>query len=441
MDDNNKLQSRMSRRTFLKGSAAVIASTLAASETGGKFATQGIFAPRVVRAQEPLHVYLAPFAQDAVRSVLPEFEEETGLTVDFEGLPSTSGIDTMSFLATAYASGTSPFDVVSDSDEASTLFMRAGWLLPLDDVIPQEVWDDFTEPMQSVIDVWNSFDGARYRCPHETAIGFFFNRQDWYDEQGLSAPTTWDEVIEVGKVFTDEGQGIWGTTDGLKKPGLMYVFLAHLAAASGGNPFEFDDGTAEAFQFLYDLIHTHKVFPETALNDDYTSQNELYFNDKIAFMRQWPFIINEAEARTDWYAPEKLTVSLPPAGPAGAKTWTGGSGWDIPQFAPNPEGAKELIRFLTRSDIAVKMAREQSFLGSLRTSIIETLESEGHPLAQYWKMYSDADAVIARPFHPKVAQAQIVVEDMASLFLFDQASLADVIRQGKRLIAELDEDI
>ena len=81
----------ITRRTFLKGSAAAIAAALAASEGSGKLATQGVFAPRVVRAQEPLHVYLAPFAQDAVRAVLPEFEEDTGLTVDFEGLPSTSG--------------------------------------------------------------------------------------------------------------------------------------------------------------------------------------------------------------------------------------------------------------------------------------------------------------------------------------------------------------
>jgi len=187
------------------------------------------------------------------------------------------------------------------------------------------------------------------------------------------------------------------------------------------------------------MIYTHKIMPETALNDDYTAQNELYFNDKIAFMRQWPFVINAAEERTDWYAPEKLVVSLPPAGSAGGKTWTGGSGWDIPKFAPNPEGAQELIRFLTRADIAIQLARAQSFLGCLRDSIVTALSAENHPLAQYWQLYADADAVVPRAFHPKVAQAQNVVEDMASLFLFGQASLADVMKEGPRLIAELEE--
>jgi multiple sugar transport system substrate-binding protein len=430
--------SGVSRRTFLKGSAAAIAAALAASNSGN-LKTQGIFAPRVVRAAEPLHVYLAPFAQDAVKKVLPEFESQTGLTADFEGLPSTSGTDTQTLLATAYAAGNSPFDVVSDSDEGGPLFMRAGWLMPLDDIIPQETWDDFLPPMLPVIELWHTYEGQRYRIPHETAVGFFFNRQDWYDEKNVKAPTTWDEMVEVGKVFTDAANGVWGTTDGLKKPGLLAVYIAHLAAASGGNVFEFDDGTAQAFQFLYDMMRTHKIFPETALNDDYTTQNALYYQDKVAFMRQWPFILNDAPTQTDWYKPEKLTVTLPPAGPAGSKTWTGGSGWDIPKFAPNPDGAKELIKFLTSNDIAVKLAREQSFLGCLRKSIVDTLSAEGSDLVKYWKMYSDADAITARPFHPKASQAQGVVEDMASLFLFDQASLSEVMAQGKQQIAALSE--
>jgi hypothetical protein len=53
--------------------------------------------------------------------------------------------------------------------------------------------------------------------------------------------------------------------------------------------------------------------------------------------------------------------------------------------------------------------------------------------------YADADVFAARPFHPRVAEAQTVVDDMASLFLTNQASLSDVLAQGKELIAALDE--
>ncbi len=49
--------------------------------------------------------------------------------------------------------------------------------------------------------------------------------------------------------------------------------------------------------------------------------------------------------------------------------------------------------------------------------------------------------VCRRPvhIHEKVAEAQTVVDDMASLFLTDQASLSDVLKKGQELIAALSE--
>jgi len=132
-------------------------------------------------------------------------------------------------------------------------------------------------------------------------------------------------------------------------------------------------------------------------------------------------------------------VTLPPAGPAGGKTWTGASGPDIPKFAPNPDGGQGLVKFLTLPDIAVKLARAQGFLACLRKSIVDTLSAEGDPIVAYWKMYADADAVIPRPFHAKGGQAQTIVDDVASLFLFDEISLADAMKLGKEQIAALEE--
>ncbi|MBZ0301690.1 MAG: extracellular solute-binding protein [Anaerolineae bacterium] len=428
----------MSRRVFLKGTAAGIATALSAAG-GSKIATQGIFAPRVVRAQGPLVLFIPAFTHDTIRSVLPEFEDSTGLTVNLEALPSTSGTDTLTHLSTMFAVGTSAYDVISDSDEASPLMMRAGWLQSLEDIIPAETWADFPDSMTEMIDVWHSFDGQRYRIPHGFEMGYFFTRADWLTERSLAAPATWDEVVEIGKAFTDSAQGIWGTTDGLAKPALLYVYLAYLTSQTGGDIFAFDEGTATAFQYLYDLIHTHQILPETALNQDYNAQNALYMQDKIAFMRQWPFFYDAARADTEWFAPEKVVVELPPAGPAGSKSWTGGSGFEVPKFAPNPEGAAELIRFLTSNEIAPQIAREQGFLMSPRFSIAEALQDEGNFTLTNMVRYSDASVPTPRPFHPKVAQAQSIVDDMASLFLSKQASLTDVLKQGQEQIAALEE--
>lgn len=427
----------ISRRTFLKGTAGSIAAALALSP-GGRFLTQGIFAPTVVRAQNNTVVFaIQEFTHDIIRSVLPQFEEQTGLTVVLEGGP-VSGNDMLTRYATQFAAGESSVDLFSDADDSSPTFMRAGWVQPLNDIIPQETWDDFPASMQAHIDGFLSIDGVRYRIPHEFAVGYFFNRMDWLEERGLSAPTTWEEMVEFGKEFADEANGVWGTTDGLIKPALLYVYVAYLTAQSGGMVFDFDEATGEALQFLYDMIHTHKIFPEAALNNDYTAQNELYMGDKVAFMRQWPFFQAVAEANTDWFAPEKLTITVPPAGPAGSKSWIGGWGYSIPTYAPNPEGAAELLRFLTSTEIAPVLAEQQGFLLTPRASILAVLDQE-NPLVRAMALYAEKDVFAARPFHPRVAEAQTVVDDVASLFLSNQASLSEALEQGKQLIAALDE--
>jgi ABC-type glycerol-3-phosphate transport system substrate-binding protein len=323
---SQKSEKGISRRTFLKGTGA----TLAGAALGGKFQAQGIFKPNLIRRQTEVILAVQEFAFDAIKAVLPDFESSTGLTVTLEGGPA-SGNDMVTKYSTALAANNSPVDVFSDADESSPIFSRAGWLLPLTtEVIPQATWDDFPESMQSQIESFSSFDGAHYRVPHGMDVSFFWTRKDWLDEKGLTAPTTWDEMISVGQEFTDSANGVWGTTDGLLKPALLYVYVAYLCAQSGGDVFSFDEQTGVALQFLYDMMHTSKIFPEDALNNDYTAQNNLYMADKVAFMRQWPYFQSVSEGNTDWYAPDKVKIELPPAGPAGSHAWWGGWGWSVP---------------------------------------------------------------------------------------------------------------
>jgi multiple sugar transport system substrate-binding protein len=427
----------ISRRTFLKGTAGSIAAALAVN-VPSKFLTQGIYAPALIRQNNTVIFAIQEFVHPIIQSVLPKFEEDTGLTVQLEGGP-VSGNDMLTRYSPAFASGTSPVDLFSDSDESSPAFMRAGWVQPLTEVIPQEIWDDFPPSMQDHIRGFLSIDDVPFRIPHEFAVGYFFARQDLLDEKGLSIPTSWDEMIETGKEVTDAANGVYGTTDALIKPALLYVYIAYLVSQSGGKVFEFDEATGDALQFLYDMIHTHKIFPETALNQDYTAQNELYMQDKIYFMRQWPFFQGVAEGNTDWYEPEKAVIALPPAGEAGSKSWIGGWGFSIPTYAPNMDGAKALLQYLTSKEVAPELAAQQGFLLTPRYSILEALADSDNKLIPAMSLYAENDVFAPRPFHPRVAEAQTVVDDMASLFLTKQSSLSEVLEQGKALIKALDE--
>jgi multiple sugar transport system substrate-binding protein len=433
--EKKALSQGLTRRQFLKGTAGSIAAALAASGPGRMLA-EGIYAPRLIQQNNTVVLAIQAFAHDAIKAVLPDFEAATGLTVQLEDGP-VSGNEMLTKYAPSFASGESPVDLFSDADDDGPTFVRAGYIMSLEDVIPQETWDDFPESMNGQIEKFHSFDGQRYRIPHEFAIGYFFTRKDLLDAKGIQAPTTWDEMVSIGKEVSDPANGIWATTDGLIKPALLYVYVAYLAAQAGGDVFAFDEATGEALQFLYDMIHTHKIFPEDALNQDYTAQNQLYMNDKVWFMRQWPFFQSVAEGNTEWYQPEKLTIELPPAGPAGSKAWWGGWGFSIPTYAKNVDGAKELIKYLTSNEIAPKLAEGQSWFIMPRKSILAAFEGANNPIVTAMGVYAEAGVPAARPFHPRVAEAQTVVDDAASLFLTKQSSLSEALQYGKDQIAAL----
>jgi ABC-type glycerol-3-phosphate transport system substrate-binding protein len=284
------------------------------------------------------------------------------------------------------------------------------------------------------------YDGSLYRVPHEFACGYFFYRKDLLDEMGLEVPTTWDEIIEVGTQVTDKENNVWATLDAISKGGLLWVYLAYLTSQTGGSIFDVDEGTIEAIQFLYDMIHTHEIFPEDALNMNYDQQNEMYMDDRVMFMRQWPYCQAVFESDEEWFAPEKAVITLPPGGSAGPGSWWGGWGFTLPSMAPNPEGAQELIKFITSPEIAPKLAEGQSWFIMPRTSILEAFADKDDAIVNAMGMYADAGVIKPRPFHARAAEAQVAFEDGIALYLTDQESLEDAVEIAKTLIAELDEE-
>ena len=414
----------LSRRNFLKSAGTASAMAMVPKFTG----------PWVInrRRQSTVVLKIQGFAHEAIEAVLPEFEAATGLTVQLESGVS-SGVEHLTEVTTAYAAGDSPWDVVSDSDESGPVLARAGWLTPLNDIIPQETWDDFPQGMQDAFPLWHGFDGALYRVPHEFAMGYFFYRSDLID----SPPATWEEMVELGMELTDAENGVWATTDGISRGALMYVYLAYLTSQTNGQIFEMDDGLAMAARLLYDMIHTYRIFPEDAINQNYDQQNELYMDDRVMFMRQWPFFQSVAEGNTDWYDPAKVAIALPPAGPAGPGSWWGGWGFTMPALAPNPDGAAELIRFLTSPEIAPRLAAGQSWFIMPRTSILDAMAGMGNPLIEAMDMYAQGNAIKPRPFHPRAAEAQIAVEDAIALYVTKQASLQSALQTGRDLLAAL----
>jgi ABC-type glycerol-3-phosphate transport system substrate-binding protein len=448
--------SKMSRREFLKlAGAASLASVVAACAPAptpvptqapppaAPTAVPPTAAPTVAKARK-VRIAVGGWAEQNMKDLLAKtnFTKQTGIDVEIVLRTDTKETE-LTRLASAVQAGTSPYDVIDFEDELTTSFSQAGYVLGLDDVLPKDLWDDFSPEMVAYSKTWSTYKGETFRVIHNWEMPYWWYRKDWFDAKGIAVPKTWDEVKPLGKVFTDESKGVWASEDGLVKGAFLNVYLAWITLQAGGNPFDVGEPYKLALQYIYDLMYTSKVLNPASLQKDYNTQNGDYIADKVAFMRQWPFFGDTARSADNkaWFKEDKVTVALPPVGPGGkaGSTYPAGWGWGIVKTSPNLAEAKDTLKFLVSKEFAVeamKLTPPAFWFLSARKSVLAAAPQDNW-LVKQMKMYTDAGIIGVRPFHPRFVEALTILEDTASAYLTKQISLDESLKRAKDQLAKL----
>jgi ABC-type glycerol-3-phosphate transport system substrate-binding protein len=397
-------------------------------------------APAVVKGGN-VRIAVGGWAEQNMKDLLAvtEFTKKTG--IDVEVIIRTDTKETeLARLSSAVQAGDTPYDILDFEDELTTTLSQAGYMLPLNDLIAQEVWDDLSSGMKAYTDVWSTYNGEVFRMIHNWEMPYWFYRKDWFDEKAVAVPKTWDEVKALGSVFTDEATGVWASEDGLTKGAFLNVYLAWITLQAGGNPFDVGPEYQQSLEYIYDLMYTSKALNPASLQKSYDQQNADYIADKVAFMRQWPFFGDVA--RTDdnkaWFSDDKVAVALPPVGPGGpgGSTYAAGWGWGIVKNSPNLEPAKELFKFLVSNEAAAEAVKVGFWFLSGRKSVLEAAPADSW-LVQNLKMYTDANVIGVRPHHPQFVEALTILEDTAAAYLTNQISLEESMKQAKDQLSAL----
>jgi ABC-type glycerol-3-phosphate transport system substrate-binding protein len=95
------------------------------------------------------------------------------------------------------AGGDSPFDIVHGANGQVAEWGGPGWLMPLNDLV-EKYWDEYN--LGDIPEkAWEgvTLDGNIYGVPIVGNTLHFIYRKDVFDELGLKAPDTYDEVIEM----------------------------------------------------------------------------------------------------------------------------------------------------------------------------------------------------------------------------------------------------
>jgi len=435
-----------SRREFLQlAGAAAAGSVLAASTPAIPLAAKAAPTARkkapAVLTPRKVRIAVGGWAEQNMKDLLAKtnFTKDTGIEVEVVLRTDTKETE-LTRLASAVQAGTSPYDVIDFEDELTTSFSQAGYVIGLDDLLPADFWDDFPPEMIAYSKTWSTYKGETFRIIHNWEMPYWWYRKDWFDARGIPVPTTWEEVKPLGKVFTDESKGVWASEDGLIKGAFLNVYLAWITLQAGGNPFDVGPEYKMALEYIYDLMYTSKVLNPASLQKDYNQQNADYIADKVAFMRQWPFLGEVARSpdNKDWFSEDKVAVALPPAGPGGkaGSTYAAAWGFGIVKTSPNLAEAKELLKFLISKEIAVEAMKVGFWFLSARKSVLAAAPQDNW-LVKQLKMYTDAGVIGVRPFHPRFVEALTILEDTAAAYLTNQISLDESLKQAKDRLAQL----
>ncbi|MCP4403046.1 MAG: sugar ABC transporter substrate-binding protein [bacterium] len=205
----------------------------------------------------------------AITELALAFEAMTGIHVELYPAPAATLLEEAS---RSLALGESTYDIL-DFPPSWTMpdWVNAGWIVPLDDVIPSRMPEQWYAPLIPS----TMKDGKTYFIRHQVEFRVLMYRKDLFESAGLSGPPKdWDELVEFAKKLTVDKDGDgnidqWGYAYSADPSGetVLETFGSFLNMA-GGKLWN-DDGTAAfnssegeaALQFMADLVHKHKVAP------------------------------------------------------------------------------------------------------------------------------------------------------------------------------------
>lgn len=298
---------------------------------------------------------------DLITEKIPEFEEQTGLTVNVSQLSEDQLVDNYKVKLNA---GTTDFDVMMYRPlQSGKLFGQSGYLLDISDRVSDAGdwdWDDFqTGPVELT-----TYEDQTVGVPMITESEMVYFRKDLLEASGLEAPTTMEELENAVATIAEDNPGTAGIVMRSQASAAVTQFSGFLYSFGGDWITESGDsgvGSAEAkeaYAFYGGLLHDYG--PEQMSTD-------MSWPEAAAIFAQGDagFFIDASSLYQNVYDPEKSTVGdqvgfTPfPAGPAGSRPYNVAA-WAlaINSQSPNPDNAWEFLKWATSPEMTLEIQKE-----------------------------------------------------------------------------------
>jgi multiple sugar transport system substrate-binding protein len=280
-------------------------------------------------------------------------------------------------LATEISGGSSTPDVFMGDVIWPAQFGAHQLAVPLSDYLPASYWAKFAPGLVQGA----TYNGKVYGSPLFEDQGFMYYRKDLLAKEGMSPPTTWEQLESEAKTLVSKGLVKYGFVwQGDSYEGLTCNFMEYLASAGGtatnANYTKATLDTPQALKavtFMRSLI-TSGVTPAAVTTFQEPQADAVFNGGQAAFMRNWDYAYAAANTPSTSSVVGKVGVEPMPAF-AGQPTpgYSNIGGWNmyINPHSKNIAADLTFIKFLSSTQAQTILATEFSEIPtveSVRTS-------------------------------------------------------------------------
>jgi multiple sugar transport system substrate-binding protein len=293
-------------------------------------------------------------APEYFKSILGEFKEKTGITVNIMDVPGQNMHDRF---VTEAISGTGGFDVYNLDQPWIPEFADKGFLEPIDKIVTQEMRDDyFPSALETV-----TYKGKIYGLPYLVHSPIIYYRTDLFAKAGLTAPPkTLEEYREYAKKLTDPANDIYGTIMEGQQSAEPVTQFTDMVLQHGGKLLDENNKVMvdspeviDAFKYMLGIQYEDKSSPPGAVNYSNTEVLNLFMQGKVAMVRNWPYMYSMAKDPANSKVAGKFAVASQP-GTNAVWSWNFG----VASTSKNKDAAIEFVKWASSPDVIVGFAKK-----------------------------------------------------------------------------------
>ncbi len=334
-----------------------MATTMLVGCGGAKEKKENVNSDKPYAGEKLTVLYMSGVYADAANSMVDEFEEKTGATVEVVDFPYTT-LHEKSLLD--LTSGTGSYDVIDVASQWDGEF--APYMVDLQEFMDK---DDYSTDVfiEKVLENSGTWQGVKTGIPNACTPQLFAYRTDLLPE---GIPDTWEEYREVAKGLTNKEDGKYGISVSATTGQLGGVFDYILWSMGGSWADEDWNVTIDSEETRNALKHLKEIqdYADPSILSWGTEESiKAFLDGNAAICETWPTLglVQAADDESQSKVVGKWALDVIPYDKTGTTLL---SAWDvsIPAASKNQELAWEWVKMYTSEEMQNKFYEEYGIL-------------------------------------------------------------------------------